>query len=129
MIGWCRNNARPDDEIKQWVPVTKLGRLTQEGKITSIEDIYLHSIPIKEYQIVDYFFQPEMSDHKLKDDVVKIIPVQKQTNAGQRTRFKAIVAIGDGNGHCGLGTKCAKEVATAIRGAIIYAKLSLIPVR
>lgn len=57
------------------------------------------------------------------------MPVQKQTRAGQRTRFKAIVAVGDGNGHIGLGVKCAKEVATAIRGAIILAKLSVIPVR
>ena len=57
------------------------------------------------------------------------MPVQKQTRAGQRTRFKAFVAIGDFDGHVGLGVKCAKEVATAIRGAIIVAKLSVIPVR
>lgn len=57
------------------------------------------------------------------------MPVQKQTRAGQRTRFKAFVAIGDENGHIGLGVKCSKEVATAIRGAIILAKLSVVPVR
>ena len=57
------------------------------------------------------------------------MPVQKQTCAGQRTRFKAIVVVGDGQGHIGLGVKCSKEVATAIRGAIILAKLSVIPVR
>eukprot|EP00382_Lankesteria_abbotti_P011268 CAMPEP_0114019258 /NCGR_PEP_ID=MMETSP0372-20130328/16408_1 /TAXON_ID=340204 /ORGANISM="Lankesteria abbotti" /LENGTH=44 /assembly_acc=CAM_ASM_000359 len=44
------------------------------------------------------------------------MPVQKQTTAGQRTRFKAFVAVGDHNGHVGFGVKCAKEVATAIRG-------------
>ncbi|MBA0558169.1 hypothetical protein Golob_015199 [Gossypium lobatum] len=60
---------------------------------------------------------------------MKITPVQKQTRAGQRTRFKAFVVVGDGNGHVGLGVKCSKEVATAIRGAIILAKLSVIPVR
>jgi Ribosomal protein S5, N-terminal domain len=32
------------------------------------------------------------------------------------------VVVGDSNGHVGLGVKCAKEVATAIRGAIILAK-------
>merc|ERR1712107_55678 len=61
--------------------------------------------------------------------VVKIMPVQKQTTAGQRTRFKAFVVVGDGNGHLGLGVKCAAEVATAIRGAITVAKLSVVPVR
>ena len=60
---------------------------------------------------------------------MKITPVQKQTRAGQRTRFKAFVVVGDSNGHVGLGVKCAKEVATAIRGAIILAKLSIVPVR
>jgi small subunit ribosomal protein S2e len=59
----------------------------------------------------------------------QIKPVQKQTRAGQRTRFKAIVIIGDSEGHVGLGIKTSKEVATAIRAAIIIAKLSVIPVR
>jgi len=111
------------DDEKDWIPVTKLGRLVREGKIKSMEHIYLFPLPIKEYQIVDLFLP------KMKDEVMKIMPVQKQTRAGQRTRFKAFVAIGDFNGHVGLGVKCSKEVATAIRGAIIAAKLSVIPVR
>merc|ERR1711920_537088 len=55
--------------------------------------------------------------------------VQKQTSAGQRNRFKAFVAVGDSNGHIGLGHKSSKEVATAIRGGIISAKLNLVPIR
>lgn len=149
-----RRGAKADSE-KEWQPVTKLGRLVKAGKIASMEEIYLHSLPIKEYQIVDNFLP------KLKDEVMKvglkrdaredvgcrrffraggadvgllaapkqIKPVQKQTRAGQRTRFKAIVIIGDSDGHVGLGIKTAKEVATAIRAAIIIAKLSVIPVR
>lgn len=112
------------EDQKEWVPVTKLGRLVREGKIRSLEEIYLYSLPIKEFEIIDNFLGPQ-----LKDEVLKIMPVQKQTRAGQRTRFKAFVAIGDSNGHIGLGVKCSKEVATAIRGAIILAKLSIVPVR
>lgn len=109
---------------KDWVPVTRLGRLVKDGKIKSLEEIYRMSLPIKEAEIIDHFLGPS-----LKDEVLKIMPVQKQTRAGQRTRFKAFVAVGDGNGHVGFGVKCSKEVATAIRGAITLAKLSVIPVR
>lgn len=63
------------------------------------------------------------------DERKQIKPVQKQTRAGQRTRFKAIVVIGDSEGHIGLGIKTSKEVATAIRAAIIIAKLSVVPIR
>jgi small subunit ribosomal protein S2e len=111
-------------EKEEWTPVTKLGRLVKDGKIKSVEEIFLFSMPIKEYQIVDFLLGPA-----LRDEVMKIMPVQKQTTAGQRTRFKCYVAVGDENGHIGLGVKAAKEVATAIRGGIINAKMNLVPVR
>jgi small subunit ribosomal protein S2e len=47
--------------------------------------------------------------HSTDSFYIQIKPVQKQTRAGQRTRFKAIVVIGDSEGHVGLGIKTSKK--------------------
>ncbi|OBS74304.1 hypothetical protein A6R68_15155 [Neotoma lepida] len=99
-------------EDKEWIPVNKLGRVVKDRKIKSLEEIYLFSFPIKESEIIDFFLGASS-----KDEVLKIMS----------TRFKAFVAIGDHSGHVGLGVKCSKEVA--IPGAIILAKLSIVPVQ
>ncbi|OCT83812.1 hypothetical protein XELAEV_18021951mg [Xenopus laevis] len=83
--------------------------LVKDMKIKSLEEIYLFSLAIKESEIIDFFLGSSLKDG--------------------RTRFKAFVAIGDYNCHVGLSVKCSKEVSTAIWGAIIQAKLSIIPVR
>ena len=62
------------------MPVTKLGRLVKDGKIKSLEEIYLFSIAVKEAEIIDYFL-----GESLKDEVVQLSPVQKQTQVRQRT--------------------------------------------
>ena len=97
------------------------------GQITTLEQIFYHSIPIKEFQIVDFLIKGQKKT--LKEECMKIKSVQKQTKAGQRTRFKAVVAVGDGDGHIGVGSKLAKEVQVAMKGAVIAAKLNIIPVR
>ncbi len=51
--GRCR--GRRDEEEKR-VPVTKLGRLVYADKMKSLEQIYLHSLPIKEHQIHGFGF-------------------------------------------------------------------------
>ena len=79
-VAFC---VRQDEWHKPASP-TLLCYCVRQGKIKSLEQIYLFSLPVKEYQIVEAFL-----GSALKDEVMKIMPVQKQTRAGQRTRFKA----------------------------------------
>ena len=123
--GGRRGPRGPEEE--EWVPLTNLGRLVKMGEIKKLEQIFYHSIPIKEFQIIDYLMK--VNNKTLQEECMKIKSVQKQTKAGQRTRFKAVVAVGDRDGHVGVGSKLAKEVQVAMKGAVIAAKLNIIPVR
>jgi small subunit ribosomal protein S2e len=122
--GGDRRGARPDGN--RWKPLTKLGRDVDSGKIKTLEEIFKFSMPIKEVEIVDKLIG---GIDTYKEEVMKVKPVQKQTTAGQRTRMKVWVLIGDGRGHIGLGQKAHKEVQGAVQGAIAIAKMNIIPVR
>ena len=98
--------------------------MVKSGLIDNIVDIFRFSIPIKEQEIVDKFLSGS-----LKEEVMEVKSVQKQTQAGQRTRFKAYAIVGDEKNYIGLGWKCHKEVQGAIKGAVTMAKLNIIPVR
>ena len=57
--------------------------------------------------------------------VVKIKRVSKVTSRGKRLRFSALVVIGDGKGHVGMGMGKANEVISAISKSKENAKQNL----
>ncbi len=104
---------------EEWVPRTKLGRMVLEGKISSLEEIFVNGFKISEPQIVDVLIP------NLEEEVINISLVQKQTDAGEKSRFKAIVAVGNRNGCIGIGSGKDVQVRNAIEKAAKNARLNI----
>ena len=116
-------SRRRENPLDNWVPKTQLGKQVYEGQVSSIYEIFEEGHRIKEVEIVDVLVQD------LKDEVININLVQKQTDAGESSRFTALVAVGNENGLIGIGLGKAKRVRNAIEKGIRLAKLNLYPIR
>jgi len=111
------------ERVEGWMPRTRLGKMILEGRISSMEEVFMDGSKIREPEIVDVLL-PD-----LQEEVININLVQKQSDAGEKSRFKAIVAVGNRDGYAGLGSGKAKQVRTSIEKAAINARLNITPVR
>ncbi len=114
---------RRDEEPEVWVPRTKLGSLVNDGKVTSLEEIFRSGQRVREAEIVKKLL-PD-----LRNEVVGVRVVQKQTDAGELTRFSAVVAVGNGAGWFGVGKGKAMQTRESIEKATNAALLNIIPVK
>ncbi len=67
----------------------------------------------------------DASGLELEERVISIKRVTKVVKGGRNFRFAALVVVGDGNGHVGVGTGKSKEVPESIQKAIENAKKNL----
>jgi len=127
--GLSRRRRRPPrkedraEKLQEWKPRTRLGNLVLEGKITSLEESFAEGMKVREPQIVDMLLP------NIEEEVINVSLVQKQSDAGEKSRFKAIVAVGNRDGYLGLGAGKAPQVRNAIEKAAADARLNIIIVR
>ena len=63
-----------------------------------------------------------------EEAVVKINRTAKVTSRGKRFRFSALIVVGDGKGHIGVGLGKANEVISAINKGKDIAKRNIVKV-
>ena len=67
----------------------------------------------------------DASELELNEKLVSLNRITKVVKGGKRLRFRALVVVGDGKGHVGVGLGKAKEVPEAIRKAGVVARKDL----
>ncbi|MDS0475513.1 30S ribosomal protein S5 [Natrinema sp. 1APR25-10V2] len=105
-----------------WEPVTRLGRMVQEGEIDDMETALNSGLPLKEPELVDQLLPG------LEDEVLDINMVQRMTDSGRRVKFRCVVAVGNRDGFIGYAEGRDDQVGSAIQKAIGIAKLNMIQV-
>ncbi len=123
--------------IESWEPKTKLGREIKDGKIKDIDEILDRNEKILEPEIVDSLLA-------LKVDLISIgqakgkfgggkrrawRQTQRKTEEGNVLKFSTLAAVGDENGHVGIGWGNSTETLPARDKAQRKAKLNIFKIR
>ncbi|MCX8198154.1 MAG: 30S ribosomal protein S5 [Candidatus Micrarchaeota archaeon] len=111
-----------DEQKPEWIPKTEVGRMVKSGQITSVEEIFYMGKKILEHEIVDYLYP------NLVEETLEVSSTQRMTDNGRKAQFRAVVLVGDMNGHVGVGAGKSEEVKPAIESALKNAKRNLISV-
>jgi len=126
-----------EEIVAAWEPKTKLGKDVKDCKIKNIDEILDKNKKILESEIIDSLL-------KVKSDLLSIgqskgkfgggkrrawRQTQRKTREGNVPTFSTLAAVGDEEGHVGIGSGKAMETLPARDKAIKKAKLNVIKVK
>ncbi|MEK6963458.1 MAG: 30S ribosomal protein S5 [Nanoarchaeota archaeon] len=126
-----RNRNEP--KLEDWKPKTSIGVKVKNKEITQVDQILDHGYVIMEASIVDSLLPTEsellligQSKGKFGGGQRRIFrQTQKKTREGNKPKFSTLAAVGDKNGHIGMGIGKSKETVPAREKAVRNAKLGL----
>ena len=111
-----------EEDEGAWVPKTEIGKRVASHDLNSIDQLIESGKPIREHQIVDALLP------NLTHETLEIRNTQRMTSNGRKMQFRAVVLVGDANGHIGIGAGKADEVRPAIGSGLRNAKRRVIRV-
>lgn len=121
-----------------WRPKTGIGKKIKSSEITSIDAILDSGARIMESKIADALL-PNLQSELLEIGQSKgkfgggkrsiWRTTQKKSKEGNKPSFTAMAAVGDMDGHIGLGMGKAKETMPAREKAVRQAKLNIIKIK
>ncbi len=120
--GRGRRKRRDDEPKPEWVPKTEVGKMVKTGQITSLEEIFGMGKQVLEHEMIDHLYP------NIEEETLSVSSTQRMTKNGRKMQFRAIVLVGDKNGHFGIGAGKSEEVRPAIETAIKNAKRNFISV-
>mgnify|MGYP001595466077 CR=1 FL=1 len=115
-----RTSAIDQAAIDSWVPRTAIGRAVKEKEITSLEEVLAKGKKILESEIVDYLVP------NIQQETVELSTTQRMTDSGRKSKYRAVVVIGDQEKFISIGQGKADEVRPAIETAIKDAKINVV---
>ncbi|VVC04299.1 30S ribosomal protein S5 [Candidatus Burarchaeum australiense] len=121
-MAFKRSPRYEEEEEAPWTPKTDIGKKVANHEISSIDSVLETGKPIREHQIVNALLP------NLTHETLEIKNTQRMTGNGRKMQFRAVVLVGDGDGHLGIGSGKADEVRPAISSGIKNAKRNIVRV-
>jgi len=109
-----------EEIVAAWIPKSEIGKKVKAKQILSVEEIYDMGGTILEAEIADALLP------NLQEETLEVSSTQRMTDCGRKMQFRAIVLVGDKNGHFGIGSGKSEEVKPAIESAVKDAKRNIV---
>ena len=129
---------RQPEPVAEWKPVTELGKLVKEEKITDIDEIFSKGLRIMEAGIVNKLL-PNLEEDLLLIGQAKgkfgggqrriFRQTQKKTKEGNKPRFATLAVVGNKQGVVGIGYGKSRETVPAREKALRNAKCGVFKIR
>jgi len=129
--------AARKSRLDSWTPKTEIGKKVKLKEITDIDEVLNNGRKIIEPEIVESLVELKselllvgQSKGKFGGGQRRVFrQTQKKTREGNKPKFSTVCAVGDNDGHVGIGFGKAKETVPAREKSSRQAKLNLFKIR